>query len=43
MSLVGICLASTGLIDLSTSLNPLRDQFNAHKDKVRFLTLLSPT
>jgi hypothetical protein len=34
--------AST-LVDLSTSLAPVREAFNAHKGEARFLTLLSPT
>ena len=28
---------------LSESIDPLRDYFNAHKDKHRFIAILSPT
>ena len=28
---------------LTESLNPLRDHFNAHRDKHRFIAILSPT
>lgn len=31
------------LTSLAKSLDPLRDHFNANKDKLRFVTLLSPT
>jgi hypothetical protein len=34
---------SEPLIDLSSSLQPLREDFNAHSGEARFLTLLSPT
>lgn len=30
-------------ITLADSIAPLSERFNAHKDKVRFLTILSPT
>lgn len=31
------------LTSLADSLEPLREHFNAHKDKYRFVALLSPT
>lgn len=31
------------LTSLEKSLQPLRDRFNEHKGKLRFVTLLSPT
>ena len=31
------------LVDLSTSLDAVRTEFNAHKQEARFLTLLAPT
>ncbi len=31
------------LVTLAGSIAPLTDHFNANKDKVRFLTILSPT
>jgi hypothetical protein len=35
--------ASAKLVDLSTSIDPLRAEFNARKSELRFLTILSPT
>jgi hypothetical protein len=35
--------ASAALTDLSTSLDAVRAEFNAHKQEARFLTLLSPS
>jgi hypothetical protein len=34
---------SNSIITLGSSLDPLRDRFNDNKDKIRFLSLLSPT
>jgi hypothetical protein len=34
---------SNSIITLDGSLNPLRDRFNDNKEKIRFLSLLSPT
>lgn len=34
---------SDSLTSLAESLTPLRDHFNANKNKYRFVTLLSPT
>ncbi len=34
---------NTELLSLAESLEPLRDHFNANKDKLRFVALLSPT
>jgi hypothetical protein len=34
---------SNSIITLDSSLDPLRDRFNDNKDKIRFLSLLSPT
>ncbi len=31
------------LVSLAGSLQPLKDRFNSHKHKLRFLALLSPT
>jgi hypothetical protein len=35
--------ASAKLLDLSTSIDPVRAEFNARKSELRFLTILSPT
>jgi hypothetical protein len=35
--------SATSLADLSSSLDAARTEFNAHKQEVRFLTLLAPT
>lgn len=35
--------AAATLPDLSTSLDAVRAEFNAHKQEARFLTLLAPT
>jgi hypothetical protein len=35
--------ATASLTDLTTSLDAVRTEFNAHKGEARFLTLLSPT
>lgn len=45
---VGACSSShhddaAKLPDLSTSLDAVRTEFNAHKHEARFLTLLAPT
>lgn len=34
---------SNKIITLDNSLDPLRDQFNDNKERIRFLSLLSPT
>jgi len=34
---------SNNITTLDNSLDPLRDQFNDNKERIRFLTLLSPT
>jgi len=34
---------SNSIITLDSSLDPLKDQFNDNKEKIRFLCLLSPT
>jgi len=34
---------SNSIITLDSSLDPLKDQFNDNKEKIRFLSLLSPT
>lgn len=31
------------VVSLADSLKPLKDRFNAHKDKNRFVAILSPT
>jgi hypothetical protein len=36
-------VAGDALVDLSTSIDPLRTSFNAHRGEARFLTLLSPS
>jgi hypothetical protein len=33
----------TNIVNLDKSLDPLKDQFNSYKDKIRFIALLSPT
>ncbi len=38
-----VVMESEPLISLADSLKPLRDQFNAEKDKPRVLAILSPT
>jgi hypothetical protein len=35
--------SAKGLVDVSTSIDPVRTEFNAHKSEARFLTLLSPS
>ena len=37
------CAASTDVITMTESLDPLRDHFNANKNKHRFIAVLSPT
>ncbi len=34
---------TASLVSLSKSLEPLRERFNAAKDKIRFVAILSPT
>lgn len=36
-------VAGDAMVDLSTSIDPLRTSFNAHRGEARFLTLLSPS
>ena len=36
-------VSTANLADLSTSLDAVRVEFNAHKKEARFLTLLAPT
>ena len=38
-----VVMESEPLISLADSLEPLRDRFNAEKDKPRVLAILSPT
>lgn len=38
-----VVMESKLLVSLADSLEPLRDRFNAAKDKPRFVALLSPT
>ncbi len=35
--------SSNNIITLNSTLDPLKDQFNQNKEKIRFLALLSPT
>ncbi len=35
--------SSVEVVSLASSLQPLKDDFNRDKDKLRFLALLSPT
>jgi hypothetical protein len=41
--MVRTALMDTAIIALDNSLNPLKNQFNDNKEKIRFLSLLSPT
>jgi len=34
---------SNNIINLKSTLDPLKDKFNNNKEKIRFLALLSPT
>jgi len=34
---------SNSILKLDSSLDPLKDEFNDNKEKIRFLSLLSPT
>jgi hypothetical protein len=46
IAVVAACNADSSkpaLVDLSTSLDAARTEFNAHAHEARFLTLLSPT